>query len=275
MLAASASTGSRMTGLRYSANLSLLWPDRDPYDRFAAAAAAGFARVEMHFPQRLDVDRIAGLLMASGLELALFDLTAGAWDEGERGLAALPDRVAEFRAHAVRDIATAAALGTGVLTVLAGRPAPGTDPAACDRTLVGNLRFLAGAAAEHGAVLALEALNTVDVPGYHVVSVDHAAALVAEVDHPAVRVQFDQYHVVMMGGDPLALLDAHLSRIGHVQIADAPGRHEPGTGTAPVRAFLDHLDRLSYDGNVGLEYLPLGDTDNGLGWLPRPLRGGR
>jgi hydroxypyruvate isomerase len=262
-----------MTGLRYAANLSMLWPDRDPYDRFAAAAAAGFTRVEMLFPPQLDVDRIAALLTENGLELALFDLTAGIWADGERGLAALPDRVAEFRAHAVRDIATAAALGTGVLTVLAGRPAPGTDPAACDRTLVDNLRYLAGAAADHGAVLALEALNSVDVPGYHVVSVDHAAALVAEVDHPAVRVQFDQYHVVMMGGDPLALLDAHLARVGHVQIADAPGRHEPGTGGAPVRAFLDHLDALDYDGNVGLEYLPLGDTDDGLAWLPRPLRG--
>jgi hydroxypyruvate isomerase len=262
-----------LTGLRYSANLSMLWPDRDPYDRFAAAAAAGFSRVEMHFPQQLDVDRVASLLTANGLEMALFDLTAGAWADGERGLAALPDRVAEFRAHAVRDIATAARWGTRVLTVLAGRPAPGADPAAGDRTLVDNLRFLAGVVSDHGAVLALEALNGVDVPGYHVGSVDHAAALVAEVGHPAVRLQFDQYHVVMTGGDPIALLDAHLARVAHVQIADAPGRHEPGTGAAPVRAFLDHLDVVAYAGSVGLEYEPLGDTDEGLAWLPRPLRG--
>jgi hydroxypyruvate isomerase len=262
-----------VTGLRYSANLSMLWPDRDPYERFDAAAAAGFGVVEMLFPQHLDVTEVEARLAANGLTMVLFDLNAGDWAAGERGIAALPDRVDELHRHALDDLDLAARLGTRVVTVLAGRRAPGTDPAECDRVLVDNLRRLADPAAERGLVLTVEAINGTDVPGFHVTSIAHAAAIVDAVGHEAVGLQFDQYHVVMEGDDPLALLGEHLARIRHVQIADAPGRHEPGTGTAPVREFLARLDEHGYAGAVGLEYVPEGDTDEGLVWLPRELRG--
>lgn len=262
-----------MTGLRYSANVSMLWPDRDPYDRFAAAAAAGFRRVEMLFPQLLEVNRVEATLAEHGLTMVLFDLRAGDWAAGERGIAALPDRVDELHEHAVADLDLAARLGTSVVTVLAGRRPAGADPAECDRVLVDNLRRLAGPAADRGLVLAVEAINRTDVPGFHVNTVAHAAAVVAAVGHEAVGVQLDQYHVSMEGEDPLVAFDVHADLLRHVQIADAPGRHEPGTGSAPVRAFLDHLEARGYGGLVGLEYAPAGDTDEGLAWLPAELRG--
>lgn len=260
-------------GLRYSANLSMLWPDRGPFERFDAAAAAGFRHVEMLFPQQLDLVHVEDRLARNGLSMALFDLYAGDWEAGERGVAALPDRSGELLAQAVEDLDVAARLGTPVVTVLAGRPRPDDDRERCDTVLVENLKALAPYAAERGIVLALEAINGVDVPGYHVRTVDHGAAVVAAVGHEAVGLQLDQYHVAMEGGDPVAVLDAHAARVRHVQIADAPGRHEPGTGTADVAAFLNRLDEHGYQGTVGLEYRPQGDTDAGLGWLPRHLRG--
>lgn len=263
-----------MTGLRYAANLSVLWPDRDPYDRFAAAAAAGFRRVEMLFPQLLDVGRVERTLAEQRLTMVLFDLRAGDWAAGERGIAALPDRVDELHEHAVADLDVAARLGTSVVTVLAGRRDPDADPAEYDQTLVDNLRRLAGPAAVRGVVLAVEAINRTDVPGFHVNSISHAAAIVEAVGHDAVGVQFDQYHVAMEGEDPVAAFEAHAQLVRHVQIADAPGRHEPGTGSAPVDAFLDHLASRGYDGVVGLEYVPAGDTDEGLAWLAPELRAG-
>lgn len=263
-----------MAPLHYAANLSMLWADRDPYDRFAAAADAGFRRVEMLFPQLLDPIQVESMLAEQGLTMVLFDLRAGDWAAGERGIAALPDRVDELQEHAVADLDLAFRLGTSVVTVLAGRRDPDADPAEYDRVLIDNLRRLARPAADRGLVLAVEAINRTDVPGFHVSSVAHAAAIVEEVGHDAVGVQFDQYHVVMEGEDPLAVFDAHAELVRHVQIADAPGRHEPGTGSAPVREFLEHLEARSYDGVVGLEYVPAGDTDEGLGWLPHELRDG-
>lgn len=261
-----------MNGLRYSANLSMLWPDRDPYERFDAAAAAGFRRVEMLFPQQLEVSKVEARLAAHGLTMVLFDLYAGDWAAGERGVAALPDRVDELHQHALHDLDLAARLGTSVVTVLAGRHGLETDPTECDRVLVDNLHRLADPAAERGLVLTVEAVNRSDVPGFHVGSIAHAAAIVNGVGHEAVGLQFDQYHVVMEGDDPLGALDEHMARVRHVQIADVPGRHEPGTGTAPIQEFLARLSDHGYAGAIGLEYVPIGDTDTGLNWLPRESR---
>lgn len=266
--------GCAVSHLRYAANVSMLWPDRDPYDRFAAASAAGFRRVEMLFPQLMDPDGVESALAEHGLTMVLFDLRAGDWAEGERGIAALPGRSGELREHALADLDLAVRLGTSVVTVLAGRRDASDDPADYDRVLIDNLRWLAGPAADRDLVLAVEAINRTDVPGFHVNSVAHAAAIVDAVGHDAVGVQFDQYHVAMEGQDPLATFDAHADLVRHVQIADAPGRHEPGTGSAPVGAFLDHLRERRYAGVVGLEYAPAGDTDEGLAWLPRELRSG-
>lgn len=258
--------------LRYSANLSMLWPDRAPLERFGAAAAAGFSQVEMLFPQQLDLAAVQRELDDNSLRMALFDLNAGDWADGERGIAALPDRVGEFRELAQRDLAAAAALDTRTMTVLAGIRPDGVSAAEADDVLLANLDFLAGPAAAQGVTLAVEAINNLDIPGFHVRTVEHAARLVRSVDRPNVRVQFDQYHVCREGQDPVAMLEEVFDLVAHVQIADAPGRHEPGTGQAGVTGFLDRLAALGYTGTVGLEYVPAGDTDAGLAWLRREDR---
>lgn len=258
--------------IRYSANLSMLWADRPPLARFDAAAAAGFTHVEMLFPQTLPVAELKTTLEANGLQMALFDFSAGRWDGGERGLAALPDRVDEFRSHWETELELARQLGTGTMTVLAGIRPTGADHSAYDRVLVENLGDLGRLAAAHGITITLEAINNHDVPGYHVRTLDHAAAIAGEVGLENVRIQLDQYHVGREGDDPLLLLERHFDLVGHVQIADVPGRHEPGTGTAPIPAFLERLEALGYEGRVGLEYVPSGDTDVSLDWLPRNAR---
>lgn len=258
--------------LRYAANLSMLWTDRETYARFDAAVEAGFGLVEMLFPQALDVSEVERLLAEHGLRLALFDLHAGDWNAGERGIAALPDRVDEWRDHVADDLQLAARLGTPTLAVLAGIVPDGLPGDVADQTLINNLAAMAGPSAELGITLTLEPINHTDVPGYHVRSAAHAARIVAAVDHPNVGIQFDQYHVSMEHEDPVAQLEQHIGRIGHVQIADAPGRHEPGTGAAPIAAFLGRLEALDYDGVVGLEYRPSRDTDASLAWLARTLR---
>ncbi len=257
---------------RFSANLSMLWPELDVYDRFRAAAEAGFSRVEILFVHALDHDRVAQLLKEHQLELVLFDPYPGNWDGGERGLLSLPGREAEF-ARSIADALEAAQLfGTRRLNAIAGVLPPGVGRADAHRTAVRNLRQAAPAAQDAGVLLLVENINTVDMPGYFADTADRAAAVVQAVDQPNVRLQLDQYHVGMMGGDPLAALRQHRALIEHVQIADVPGRHEPGTGQQPIQEFLKELDALDYAGAVGLEYRPSAGTQAALAWLPRGRR---
>jgi hydroxypyruvate isomerase len=259
---------------RFAANLSMLWPELDVYDRFAAAAEAGFSRVEILFVHALDRDRIARLLKEHALELVLFDPSPGNWDAGERGLLSLPGREEEFQ-HSIRDAVEAARVfGTRRLNAIAGvLPAGGgLNREAAERTAIANLRQAAPIAEQAGVMLLVENINTTDMPGYFADTVDRAAGLVQAVDRPNVRLQLDQYHVGMMGGDPCAALRTYLELVEHVQIADVPGRHEPGTGQQPIREFLGDLDVLGYAGAVGLEYRPSSSTDSALAWLPRDQR---
>lgn len=258
--------------VRFAANLSMLWGERDPYDRLDAAAAAGFRYVEMHFPQHLDVNEVARRLDRLGLMMVLFDFHAGDVAAGERGIAALPHRVDEFLEHATRDLEVAERFGTTYMTVPAGIVSESWTSKDHDRTLAQNLTTLAGPAADLGITLTVEALNGTDVPGAHLRTTGDAARIVAAVGLPNVRLQLDQYHSSMEHEDPLAMLARHLDILAHVQIADAPGRHEPGTADAPVTEFVARLDELGYAGFVGLEYHPNGDTDAGLDWLPRERR---
>ena len=258
---------------RFAANLSMLWTDRPPLDRFAAAASAGFTHVEMLFPQDLPGRELEEVLAAHRLAMTLFDFNAGSWSTGERGIAADPSRVSEFRSLWNRDLDLADRLGTRTMTVLAGVRPETADSRSYDETLCANLSDLADLAAPLGITVTVEAINGHDVPGFHVRTVAHAASIVRQVGRDNVAVQFDQYHVCREAEDPLSLIAEHVDIVGHVQIADAPGRHEPGTGVAPISEFLELLDRLNYTGNVGLEYSPTRDTDDSLDWLPRHLRG--
>jgi hydroxypyruvate isomerase len=257
----------------YAANLSMLWPELDVYDRFRAAAEAGFSRVEILFVHALDHERVARLLKDHALKLVLFDPYPGNWDAGERGLLSLPGRESEFAASITDALEAAKRFGTGRLNAIAGVLPPGVSRAAAEATAVDNLRRAAPLAQAAGVLLLVENINTVDMPGYFADTPERAAALVQAVDHPSVRFQLDQYHVGMMGGDPLDAFTRYRELIEHVQIADVPGRHEPGTGHQPIGQFLTMLDRAGYRGAVGLEYRPSVDTDKALAWLSPDQRG--
>lgn len=258
---------------RYAANLSMLWQDLDPYDRFAAAADAGFSRVEMLFPHQLDPVRVEGLLRDLDLQMVLFDPAPGDWAGGERGLLSLPGREDEFLGTVRDAIVLAERLGTRQLNALAGILPPGASREDGERTAIANLRAAAPLVQAAGVTLLVEAINSVEMPGYFADTIERAADLATAADSPAVRLQLDQYHVAMMGDDPIAALHRYDGLVHHVQIADLPGRHEPGTGSHPIRAFLDELGAVGYEGVVGLEYRPLGSTADSLSWLPPDARG--
>jgi hydroxypyruvate isomerase len=257
---------------RFAANLSMLWQELDPYDRFRAAADAGFRHVEMLFPDQLDSDRLERTLSNLGLQMVLFDPAPGDWAAGERGLLCLPGREGEFLETVRQAVSLAGRLGTRRLNTLAGILPPNVPRDVGERVAAANLQASAPLVEAAGMKLLVEAINTVDMPGYFADTVDRAAQLVNAAESPAVRLQLDQYHVGMAGGDPLAALREYEALVEHVQIADVPGRHQPGTGTQPISAFLDELDRVGYSGFVGLEYRPLGSTEESLTWLPRNRR---
>ncbi len=259
---------------RYAANLSMLWPELDVYERFGAAAAAGFSRVEILFVHALDHARIAELLQRHNLELVLFDPAPGDWERGERGLLSLPGRETEFLDSIHQALETAKKFGTRRLNAIAGVLPQHVTREDAERTAISNLQTAAPLAEEAGVFLLVENINTTDMPGYFADTAERAAALVQAVNLPNVKLQLDQYHVGMMGGDPVDAIRRYKDIVEHVQIADVPGRHEPGTGHQPIPAFLTELDELGYAGAVGLEYRPRTMTEEALAWLPRENRGG-
>jgi len=254
--------------LRFAANVSMLFAEAPFLDRFALAARAGFAAVECQFPYEAPAAEIRARLDDLGLAMVLHNLPAGDWAAGERGLACLPDRVDEFRAGVARAIAYAHALGVVQLNCLAGIAPPGAAAGALRRTLVDNLRFAARVLAAEGLRLLVEPINTFDIPRFFVHNTAQCVALLDEVGEPGVLVQYDAYHMQRMEGELAATLATHIDRIAHVQVADHPGRHEPGSGEIRFDLLFAQLERLGYDGWIGCEYKPAARTEDGLGWLP-------
>jgi hydroxypyruvate isomerase len=252
---------------RFAANLSFLWTELPFLDRFAAAGEAGFALVEYMFPYEYPAPEIRARLRDAGLEQVLFNLPAGDWAAGDRGIAADPARVAEFRAGVDEAVRYARELGVGAMNCLAGLRLPGVDPALQRATLVQNVRHAAGRLQAEGARLLVEPVNTFDVPGFLAPTTGDVLGLLDEVGEPGVLLQFDAYHVQRMEDDAAARLAAVLDVVGHVQIADHPGRHQPGTGEIDFSALFELLDGAGYAGCVGLEYVPTPTTAASLGWL--------
>ena len=257
---------------RFAANLTMLWPELDVYDRFRAAADAGFRRVEILFVHALEPGRVERTLRENGLELVLFDPAPGDWTKGDRGLLSVPGREEEFVATVREAVSSAQRFGTKLLNALAGIPPAGPPRAGAERIAIANLRAAVPLVEKIGATILVEAINPVDMPGYFADTVERAAALVEAADSPSVRLQLDQYHVGMVGADARSALRRYAPLVAHVQVADVPGRNQPGTGTQPIREFLDDLDRIGYGGSVGLEYRPRGGMDEALAWLPRQAR---
>jgi hydroxypyruvate isomerase len=251
----------------FAANLSFLWTELPFLERFDAARAAGFARVEYMFPYEHPAQDVRARLDAAGLDQVLFNLPAGDWAAGDRGIASDPRRVGEFRAGVEVALAYADALGVEQLNCLAGLRLDDVDETAQWSTLVGNVRHAARELRTAGRRLLVEPVNTYDVPGFLLPTTADGLRLIDEVDEPNVLLQFDAYHVQRMEGDPARRLAALLDRVGHVQIADDPGRHQPGTGEIDFAALFEVLDDAGYQGAVGLEYVPTPDTAGSLGWL--------
>jgi hydroxypyruvate isomerase len=253
---------------RFSANLGFLFQEHPLLDRFAAAARAGFAAVELADPYS-QAAAIAERLEAHRLACVLVNLPMGDRSRGDRGIACLPDRVAEFRDGVVLAADTARALRCPRVNCMAGLAPDGADPALLRATLVDNVRFAARELGKAGVAVCLEALNTVERPGFYLHGARQAEALVRELAAGGddVTFQLDLYHMHLMGEDLPALIARMAPLIGHVQFADAPGRHEPGTGTLPLPALFARLDQVSYRGWVGAEYLPSRRTEETLAWL--------
>jgi len=254
---------------RFAANLTFLFNEVDFLDRFEAAAAAGFKGVEYLFPYDHPAPAIAERLQRHGLAQVLFNLPAGDWGKGERGIACHPGRRAEFQAGVARAAEYARALGCSQVNCLAGIAPQGEAPERLRDTLVANLRFAAARLGEAGVRLLVEPINTRDMPGFFLCHTAQAISIIDEVSSSNLWLQYDAYHMQVMEGDLASTLERHAARVGHVQIADNPGRHEPGTGEINYDFLLGHLDRLGYRGWVGCEYKPAAGTRAGLGWMAR------
>lgn len=257
---------------RFAANLTLMYTEHAFGDRFAAAAADGFDAVECLFPYALGADELAQRLREQRLNLVLFNLWPGDWAAGERGLAALPGREAEFAASVETALGYALASGCRQLHAMAGLvPAGATadDRAAMHRTYVGNLRRAALVLAPHGITLLIEPINTRDMPGYLLNHQQVAHDVVAEVGEPNLKVQMDLYHCQIMEGDVATRLRRHIAGVAHLQIAGVPERHEPDSGELNYPFLFDLMDELGYRGHVGCEYRPRAGTSAGLGWWRR------
>jgi hydroxypyruvate isomerase len=251
---------------RFAANLTMLFAEMPFLDRFAAAKAAGFAGVEYLFPYDYDKADLREQLDEHGLIQVLHNLPAGNWAAGERGIAILPDRVDEFRDGVARAISYAKALDCRQLNCLVGIAPRTADPFEMNEVLVENLRFAADALARERIRLLVEPINTLDIPGFFLNRTEQAVQLIADVRSSNLFIQYDIYHMQVMEGDIARSLQKHLPRIAHVQLADNPGRNEPGTGEINYPFLFRHLDTLGYRGWVGCEYKPRTTTVDGLGW---------
>lgn len=253
--------------LRFSANLSLLWPELPLAERFAAAAAAGFRAVEVQFPYELGLDTLERLLDENGQRLVLINVPAGDLMQGGDGLACVPGREEAFRAAVEQALLYARALNVPTVNLLAGRRPEGSTEAACEAVLERNLAHAVGRLHKAGITPVLEAINPFDMPRFLVHSLEDMRRLCLRVPH--LLMQFDCYHMSRMGEDVLQVLRGHLGAVGHVQFADAPGRHEPGSGRLDFGAIFTLLRDSPYAGYCGAEYKPSRATGETLGWWRR------
>lgn len=256
----------------FAANLTFLYGEHPFLDRFAAAHADGFEAVEYMFPYPFPKERLADALQRNTLRQVLHNLPAGDWEAGERGIACHPGREGEFQDGVERAIEYATALSCPQVNCLIGIPPQGADPDVVRRAVVGNLRFAAQALGQAGIRLLIEPVNGFDIPGFWLQHADQAVGVMDEVGSDNLALQYDFYHQQRTDGELTATYRRLKGRIAHVQVADNPGRGEPGTGEIDYPFLFAALDRDGYAGWVGCEYRPQGDTSAGLGWLRPYLR---
>jgi hydroxypyruvate isomerase len=251
---------------KLAANLSMLFNELPFLERFDAAAQAGFRAVEFMFPYAFPVEQIAEALQRNGLQLVLHNLPAGHWESGERGIACHPDRIDEFRSGVEYGLRYASTLKAPQVNCLAGIVPEGVSHAEAEEVFVQNLRYAADAFARQGIRLLVEPINTWDIPGFFLNRSAQAIDLIGRVGSDNLYLQYDVYHMQRTEGELAATIQRHLRRIAHIQIADTPGRHEPGSGEINYRYLFQHLDAIGYAGWVGCEYKPRDGTVPGLAW---------
>ena len=251
--------------LNFAANLSFLFPSHPFLDRFSASAEAGFKGCEYLFPYQFDANEIATQLHACGLTQVLFNIFPGDWEAGERGLASLPGREAEFASSVDLAVRYAEALGCKRLHVMAG--CANADGQRCKDVFLSNIDFAAKRCLNAGITALIEPINPIDMPGYYLTDLDQALEIINTVGAPNLKLQFDCYHRAMVGKDVIGGLERSVDHLGHVQIAGVPGRNEPGTGMLAYDPIFQKLIDLNYDGWIGCEYRPAGKTRDGLGWI--------
>ncbi len=253
--------------LQFATDLSLLYTELPFLDRFEAAARGGFEAVEFQFPYAHDAEVIAARARAAGVSIVLHNLPAGDWEAGERGIACLPNRVDAFRDGVAQGIACASVLGVTQLNCLAGIVPDGVDIDEAWRTLRDNLLWAAPRLAANGMRLLLEPVNGSDNPRFLVQRIAQAIELLDVIAQPNVLLLYDTYHMQRMEGELTSTIGKLLPRIGHLHLADHPGRHEPGSGEINFAFLLAQIDRLGYAGWIGCAYHPLTTTASSLRWL--------
>jgi hydroxypyruvate isomerase len=252
---------------KFNANLTMLFNEVDFLDRFKAAREAGFKGVEYLFPYPYPKEDIVERLEANGLTQVLHNLPAGDWAKGERGIACLPDRVGEFQDGVGKAIDYAGALQCAQLNCLAGIAPTGIDPAKIRETFVRNLQFAAAKLKLAGIRLLIEPCNTRDIPGFFLNHSKQALEIIDDVGSDNLFLQYDIYHMQIMEGDLAPTIQRNLGSIRHLQLADNPGRNEPGTGEINYPFLFQFIDKLNYSGWIGCEYKPAKSTLEGLGWI--------
>ena len=256
---------------KFSANISMLFKELEFPERFDAAAQAGFKAVEIQFPYGWSKSQLGEIAQHAGVEVVLINIPAGDPEKGDRGIGCLPSRTGEFRDAVGKAIEYARALGCKRMNCLAGVTPPDVDKATLHKTYVSNLRYAALELERDGMTLLIEPINTQTVPGFYLNQSAQALAIIDEAGAANLKLQYDLFHMHIMGDDLAETLSANLARIGHMQVADVPGRHEPGTGEIDFPPLFDLIDRLAYKGWIGAEYAPAGKTEDGLAWARKYL----
>jgi hydroxypyruvate isomerase len=255
--------------VKFCANVSILFKDAPFLERFERAAAAGFPAVEFWWPAGEALDEVESAIKDAGLQVALFNFDAGDMSAGDRGLLSDPDRAQGFRDNVPVALDLAQRIGCERMNALVGLERSPSEREQQLKLAAENVRWAADQAAPHGVDITIEAVNTFENGPYLVPTTRRAAAFIDKVDRPNVRLQWDAYHMQRMEGNLVATVTEFLPRIGHIQIADSPGRGEPGTGEINFPFVLDAIDALGYDGWIGLEYNPTTQTtEESLGWMP-------
>lgn len=256
---------------KLAANLSMMFNEVDFMERFGVAAKAGFKGVEYLFPYDFEKDELKAKLDQYRLVQVLHNLPAGDWDAGERGIACHPDRVQEFQDGVGKTIEYATALGCKQVNCLAGISPGGVSADVLQETFVSNLKFAANGLGKAGITLLIEAINTRDIPGFYLQTTAQGVGIIADVGSDNLKLQYDIYHMQIMEGDLAPTIQANLSMIQHMQLADNPGRHEPGTGEINYPFLFDAVEKMGYQGWIGCEYKPLTTTTDGLRWAKEYL----